>query len=267
MIVEIILSLCDNQGTSIPKLEKKLGFSNGSIYKWRKSSPSVEKIGKIADYFNVSIDYIMGNTPFKSKIEEKHSIAVAVMKHIRGNGEIPKYFNISVAEELYKDPKLKEQYIYSESLLIKYDKPNIQLTDLEYFEIFNFAISEMKYDSDFKGSIFLTDNYAESISIDIPFRELPKITLDTTCSQLFKLNSNETNFTKFSGELSYTNLTDSQDKHIIREETLPYGLEDLGIEYIELTKDLKDSDLDIDEIKQAVELARKLKKKLESTPK
>ena len=41
------------------KLEKELGFSNGLISKWKNSVPSHDKLKKLADYFGVSIDYLM----------------------------------------------------------------------------------------------------------------------------------------------------------------------------------------------------------------
>ncbi|MGG0891655.1 helix-turn-helix transcriptional regulator [Cytobacillus horneckiae] len=58
-LVENIKSLCDIIGMSIPKLEKELGFGRGSIYNWEKSSPSIDKIEKVASYFNVSINRIL----------------------------------------------------------------------------------------------------------------------------------------------------------------------------------------------------------------
>lgn len=56
-----IINLCENNGVPIAKLETDLGFSNGLIKKWRKtSSPSIDKVIKIATYFNVSVDYLVG---------------------------------------------------------------------------------------------------------------------------------------------------------------------------------------------------------------
>ncbi|WP_410512082.1 helix-turn-helix transcriptional regulator [Paenibacillus sp. BR2-3] len=57
--VENIKSLCETQGISIPKLEKLLGLSKGSIYNWDKNSPSIDKVQKISDYFNVSINRVL----------------------------------------------------------------------------------------------------------------------------------------------------------------------------------------------------------------
>jgi len=59
-IVENIRSLCISNGTSIPKLEKILSFGNGAIYNWDKNSPSLDKLQKVASYFKVTVDDIIG---------------------------------------------------------------------------------------------------------------------------------------------------------------------------------------------------------------
>ena len=41
------------------KLEKELGFSNGSISKWKTSTPNPDRLRKLAEYFNVSVEYLM----------------------------------------------------------------------------------------------------------------------------------------------------------------------------------------------------------------
>lgn len=59
-IVKAIKLLCMEYDISIPQLEKKIGLSNGSIYNWDRSSPSTDKIVKVANYFKISADYIIG---------------------------------------------------------------------------------------------------------------------------------------------------------------------------------------------------------------
>ncbi|GMB00883.1 helix-turn-helix transcriptional regulator [Pelosinus sp. IPA-1] len=51
-----IQNLCPSKNTTIPKLEKELGFSKGSMYKWDINDPSISKVLKVAQYFGVSID-------------------------------------------------------------------------------------------------------------------------------------------------------------------------------------------------------------------
>lgn len=52
-------TLRKEKGISQGKLEKELGFSNGSISKWKNSTPTAERLQKIADYFDVSVQYLM----------------------------------------------------------------------------------------------------------------------------------------------------------------------------------------------------------------
>lgn len=56
MIVQRIKSLCRDRGISMRKLERETGIGNGVIARWEKSNPTVENLGKVADYFNVTID-------------------------------------------------------------------------------------------------------------------------------------------------------------------------------------------------------------------
>ena len=55
---EIIKSLCDKSGIAVTYLEKQLGFGRGSIGKLRQGSTSIERLQKIADYFNVTVEYL-----------------------------------------------------------------------------------------------------------------------------------------------------------------------------------------------------------------
>ncbi|WP_349672949.1 helix-turn-helix domain-containing protein [Lacrimispora sp.] len=55
-----IQQLLDNTKTSQSELEKILGFGKGTITKWKgNTAPSADKLLKIAEYFGVTIDYLM----------------------------------------------------------------------------------------------------------------------------------------------------------------------------------------------------------------
>ena len=56
MIYERIEKLFKERGISVRKLESECFLSNGSVAKWKISSPSVESLGKVAQFFGVSID-------------------------------------------------------------------------------------------------------------------------------------------------------------------------------------------------------------------
>jgi len=57
-----IKELCQKQGISLNQLEDKLNFSTNYLYSMKKGNPKADNLQKIADYFNVSIDYLLGRT-------------------------------------------------------------------------------------------------------------------------------------------------------------------------------------------------------------
>lgn len=59
-LVGKIQELCKKSDTTQSALERELSFGKGTISKWDKSSPSTDKLQKVADYFHVSVDYLLG---------------------------------------------------------------------------------------------------------------------------------------------------------------------------------------------------------------
>ncbi|MFW5458154.1 helix-turn-helix domain-containing protein [Streptococcus hyovaginalis] len=59
---ERIKSLAKSRGYSISKLEENLGLSKNAIYAIKRNQPSAERLQEIANYFNVSTDYLLGRT-------------------------------------------------------------------------------------------------------------------------------------------------------------------------------------------------------------
>ena len=58
-LLDRIRILCAQKGISIAKLERTLGFGNGSIGRWDKSSPSIDKLQTVADYFGLPMDLLL----------------------------------------------------------------------------------------------------------------------------------------------------------------------------------------------------------------
>ncbi|WP_308526192.1 helix-turn-helix transcriptional regulator [uncultured Streptococcus sp.] len=57
-----VKELSQKRGISLSKLEETLGFGKNSIYALKRNQPSAERLQEIADYFNVSTDYLLGRT-------------------------------------------------------------------------------------------------------------------------------------------------------------------------------------------------------------
>jgi len=68
-ILRRIQVLCSEFGLNPSKLESELGFGKGTLYKWDKSSPNSDKLIKVAEFFGVSIDWLLGASEFRTKEE------------------------------------------------------------------------------------------------------------------------------------------------------------------------------------------------------
>lgn len=63
---DILKKLCDEQGISVNILEERVGLSKNTLYSWKKNTPKGSNLIKVADYFNVSTDYLLGRTEQKN---------------------------------------------------------------------------------------------------------------------------------------------------------------------------------------------------------
>ncbi|HEL1676246.1 TPA: helix-turn-helix domain-containing protein [Streptococcus suis] len=60
--LEKIKELAKKRGISLAKLEENLGYSTNYFYTLKTKAPNSERLQEIADYFNVSTDYLLGRT-------------------------------------------------------------------------------------------------------------------------------------------------------------------------------------------------------------
>ena len=60
--LEKIKELAKSRGISLAKLEESLGYSTNYFYTLKTKAPNSERLQEIADYFNVSTDYLLGRT-------------------------------------------------------------------------------------------------------------------------------------------------------------------------------------------------------------
>jgi len=61
MFYDRFYSLAKKEKTSVSAVGKELGISSGSITAWKKGTePSAAMVSKIANYFNVTTDYLLG---------------------------------------------------------------------------------------------------------------------------------------------------------------------------------------------------------------
>ena len=59
---EKIKELAKKRGKALGQVEEDLGYGRNTLYKIKNSTPNAERIAEIANYFNVSTDYLLGRT-------------------------------------------------------------------------------------------------------------------------------------------------------------------------------------------------------------
>ncbi|WP_270364363.1 helix-turn-helix domain-containing protein [Enterococcus malodoratus] len=61
-LFERISYLAKKHDKSLKEVAEELGLSRNAIYQWKTSSPKADTLQKVATYFNVSTDYLLGRT-------------------------------------------------------------------------------------------------------------------------------------------------------------------------------------------------------------
>jgi transcriptional regulator with XRE-family HTH domain len=62
LLKERIDELCAKKGITINRMEKEAGLTVGSVKNWNDHMPSVDKVEKVAKYFGVTVDSLLGYT-------------------------------------------------------------------------------------------------------------------------------------------------------------------------------------------------------------
>ena len=69
LIYDRIRMLCKEKGVTVTGTEMELGFARGSLCKIDKNKPSMERLQKLADYFKVEVDWLVGASEYRTKRE------------------------------------------------------------------------------------------------------------------------------------------------------------------------------------------------------
>lgn len=106
--IDLVVELLDKKGISGAKMSRDLGFSNAVFSQWKSGAqnPSMKSIIKMANYFGVSVEYLLGN-------EQKEKPAGFTDEQLKQYNEI-----MSIYNQLSDDKKIMAKNIL-ESMLKK----------------------------------------------------------------------------------------------------------------------------------------------------
>lgn len=175
------------KGLSQVQLAQKIGKKPSSVgmYEREQREPSHSALLKLAEFFEVSIDYLLGKTPFGSDVEAFHSIVIASLKYVHENlSTMPNWFNYHIPDIIYDkfhdETEKNEKYLdYCELLERKFEKDFNNMTPLQLFEYAHLIFEQILYAKNFQGNVTLINYDGGRFAIEIGTHKIEPIIVDT----------------------------------------------------------------------------------------
>lgn len=107
MFYDKYYELCKQKGVSPSAAAMEMGINKGTVSIWKSkgTTPQTAILGKIASYFGVSVDYLLGNEPKEKAPAESEGISDDDIKFALFNGAD------GVTDEMYEEVKRFAQFI------------------------------------------------------------------------------------------------------------------------------------------------------------
>ena len=58
-LVDKVKEACARRGVTVTEVEKAAGLPDNAIYKWDKHSPSIDRVKRVADVLQVTVDQLI----------------------------------------------------------------------------------------------------------------------------------------------------------------------------------------------------------------
>lgn len=102
MFYDRFVEICKHHNVSPSQVAIRCGFNKSSITSWKKNgyTPRQEILIKIADYFNVTVDFLLGNQQNESTVISDEDIKTALF-----GGDKP------VSDEMWDEVKSYVEYL------------------------------------------------------------------------------------------------------------------------------------------------------------
>lgn len=90
LFITVLEGLLREKGVTASKMLADLGMNKSSVLNWktRGTVPSGATLQKIADYFGVSVDYLLGKTEQKEKPAEDGGLGENIVRFLGRDGKV-----------------------------------------------------------------------------------------------------------------------------------------------------------------------------------
>lgn len=101
-MVDLIKFLCNKKGITVSALGVELGLGKNSITRWDENKPSVDRVQKVADYFGVSVDYLLGRTDDPHPVTSNDDVKKAIDEYVKNKGKQSTVIRYNGKEQTYE---------------------------------------------------------------------------------------------------------------------------------------------------------------------
>lgn len=101
-MVDLIKFLCNKKGITVSALGVELGLGKNSITRWDENKPSVDRVQKVADYFGVSVDYLLGRTDDPHPVTSNDDVKKAIDEYVKNKGRQSTVIRYNGKEQTYE---------------------------------------------------------------------------------------------------------------------------------------------------------------------
>lgn len=131
MFLSIFGALCERKGVSRSAAARACGLSNSTTTKWKKTQaiPESATLVKLAEYFGVSVDYLLGATPESYMVGTEYKLK-ETEREFRRETDPEKKEELAALMDLLND-SLTDQRAVSSSTQTKRETPKAGTDDME----------------------------------------------------------------------------------------------------------------------------------------
>ena len=140
-VLERIKYLAEKRGKTLRQVTDDLKFSENYLYTLKTKTPNGQTLEKLADYFNVTVDYLLGREQKANYKFDDIPFHVETIKHSDGQFEIKTKHLASVDRDLLQNIDFAKSKVLSS--MNEFAENNIKSEQYTDFRIEQFFIDEL----------------------------------------------------------------------------------------------------------------------------
>nr|DAQ40595.1 MAG TPA: repressor protein [Bacteriophage sp.] len=96
-VYEAVKKLCKSRGLSFNEVEEGIGVGKNTLYGLKRNHPSMDRVMQLADFFDVSVDFLLGRTDQEKP--DRETIKEALESENLKELEFDEFFSMDIKKD------------------------------------------------------------------------------------------------------------------------------------------------------------------------